>query len=266
MWSAGVILFTMMCSYPPFWGESENEIYDKVRHQELQLAEADWTGRSSMCKQLVMQLLHKDPGHRLTVHEALAHPWVQMEGEVVLDLTARRDMQRTLARMRRFACYPLLKRVTLAVLAKGLPIALVTRELRIFRQLAASGREAIASEDLERAMSKHGLPGVDHALVDRLTSACDINKDKSVTSAELQAFLIPRQLYLDAPKLISVFETLDVDRDGYITLFDLDAIVSECGDPTYSESILRSGDVDEDGRISFADFLQCMCQGERDPF
>lgn len=192
MWSAGVILFTMMCSYPPFWGESEAEIYDRVRNSELQLAENDWAHRSSMVKELVRALLTRDPARRLTVQEALQHPWVQMEGEVLHDLTQRRDMQRAFSRMRRFACYPLLKRVTLAVLAKGLPVSVVARELRIFRQLARSGGEAVKADDLLVAARPHSLPGIDMGLVTRLASACDINRDGSITAAELQAFLIPR--------------------------------------------------------------------------
>lgn len=182
-----------------------------------------------------------------------------MEGEVVQDLSSKKDMQRTFARMRRFACFPLLKRVTLAVLAKGLPVALVARELRVFRQLVQEHQDAVGPGDLERLARPLQLVGVTESLTHRLTAACDINKDGTITSAELQAFLIPRSLYLDAPKLVEVFGTLDVDKDGFISKFDLDAIVSECGDKYYSEEILQSGDVDEDGKISFADFLQCMC-------
>lgn len=71
MWSAGVILFTMMCSYPPFWGESEAEIYDRVKHAELHLSDNGWQHRSAMVKDLVRALLTRDPSRRLTVHEAL---------------------------------------------------------------------------------------------------------------------------------------------------------------------------------------------------
>lgn len=31
LWSIGVILFTLMCGFPPFWGDTEREIYSRIR-------------------------------------------------------------------------------------------------------------------------------------------------------------------------------------------------------------------------------------------
>ena len=35
IWSAGVILYVMLCGYPPFYGENEKEILLEIKHGSL---------------------------------------------------------------------------------------------------------------------------------------------------------------------------------------------------------------------------------------
>lgn len=36
IWSAGVILYVMLCGYPPFYGENEKEILTEIKNGNLQ--------------------------------------------------------------------------------------------------------------------------------------------------------------------------------------------------------------------------------------
>ena len=35
IWSAGVILYTMLCGYPPFTGRSDSEIMSKIKTEQV---------------------------------------------------------------------------------------------------------------------------------------------------------------------------------------------------------------------------------------
>jgi len=43
VWSLGVILFIMLCGYPPFEGDNNKEIFKRVLQQKLEFDPEDWT-------------------------------------------------------------------------------------------------------------------------------------------------------------------------------------------------------------------------------
>lgn len=89
LWSVGVIMFTILCGFPPFWGDTEREIYGRVRRGYYAFEGPDWQTRSQHSKDLIQRLLTMNPKRRLNVDDALSHPWIVHEGEVI-DAQSRR--------------------------------------------------------------------------------------------------------------------------------------------------------------------------------
>ena len=75
LWSAGCILYIMLCGYPPFNGDSDAEIIKNVQKGEL-IFDSDWSGISKQAIDLIKKLITK-PERRLTAEEALQHKWFQ---------------------------------------------------------------------------------------------------------------------------------------------------------------------------------------------
>mmetsp|Transcript_21075 Transcript_21075/g.20770 ORF Transcript_21075/g.20770 Transcript_21075/m.20770 type:complete len:164 (-) Transcript_21075:471-962(-) len=76
MWSAGVMLYIMLCGYPPFYGENDQEILEAVIAGEYDFDDEVWDEVSDEAKDLINNLL-KPEQERLTPKEALHHPWVK---------------------------------------------------------------------------------------------------------------------------------------------------------------------------------------------
>jgi len=53
MWSAGVMLYIMLCGYPPFYGESDQEILQAVIKGEYDFEDDVWDLVSEEAKDLV---------------------------------------------------------------------------------------------------------------------------------------------------------------------------------------------------------------------
>ncbi|XP_026189817.1 calcium-dependent protein kinase 2 [Cyclospora cayetanensis] len=77
MWSAGVIMYILLCGYPPFHGENDAEILSRVKVGRYSFNEQDWRGVSNEAKDLVRKLMAFDPQQRLSAEQALNHPWIK---------------------------------------------------------------------------------------------------------------------------------------------------------------------------------------------
>jgi calcium-dependent protein kinase len=73
LWSAGCILYIMLCGYPPFNGSNDQEILKNVQSGKL-IFDEDWDNISKEAIDLIRKLVCK-PERRLSAQEALSHKW-----------------------------------------------------------------------------------------------------------------------------------------------------------------------------------------------
>jgi len=86
IWSCGVILYIMLCGYPPFNGESEKEIMKNVMKGIYDFPEEEWSCVSNEAKELVSKMLKYDPRKRFSAKECLLSNWIQKNQDVTRDV------------------------------------------------------------------------------------------------------------------------------------------------------------------------------------
>ena len=79
LWSMGVILYVLICSYPPFDGDDDEDILNTVMKGRYKFHSPEWDGVSDEAKSLIRSLLHRNSRKRPTATQALEHPWFRSQ-------------------------------------------------------------------------------------------------------------------------------------------------------------------------------------------
>ncbi|KAI9250192.1 kinase-like domain-containing protein [Phascolomyces articulosus] len=77
LWSVGVIMFTLLSGYTPFWGEDQASLFESIMSGKYEFDEEYWSEISDSAKNLIDCLLTFDPSKRITAKEGLEHPWIK---------------------------------------------------------------------------------------------------------------------------------------------------------------------------------------------
>ncbi|KAG9262015.1 serine/threonine-protein kinase Chk2 isoform X1 [Astyanax mexicanus] len=76
-WSLGVLLFICLGGYPPFNTESSPlPVREQIINGQYCFIRSQWKSVSNAAKDLVKKLLVVDPVKRISISEALQHPWL----------------------------------------------------------------------------------------------------------------------------------------------------------------------------------------------
>ncbi|XP_016088990.1 MAP kinase-activated protein kinase 2-like [Sinocyclocheilus grahami] len=80
MWSLGVIMYILLCGFPPFYSNTGQAISPgmkrRIRMGQYEFPNPEWAEVSEEAKQLIHQLLKTDPNERMTIEQFMNHTWI----------------------------------------------------------------------------------------------------------------------------------------------------------------------------------------------
>ncbi|KAH9382224.1 hypothetical protein HPB48_022325 [Haemaphysalis longicornis] len=86
MWSLGVIMYILLCGFPPFYSNHGLAISPgmkkRIRAGQYDFPNPEWKNVSQDAKDLIKGLLRTDPTQRLNIEEVLANKWIAKYTEV----------------------------------------------------------------------------------------------------------------------------------------------------------------------------------------
>jgi len=75
VWSCGVILYILLCGYPPFNGDNDLDIMKAVKNGKFDFPKEEWDGVSAEAKELLKNMLKYNSKDRFSAEACLAHKW-----------------------------------------------------------------------------------------------------------------------------------------------------------------------------------------------
>jgi len=254
VWSAGVILYILLCGYPPFYGDSDREILESIYKGVFAFDGEEWLTVSEEVKDLIKKMITV-PEKRLTAEKVLEHPWMQKKND------RKATSSLNISQLRSFVSDCKLKKAVLAYMASQLSENEIVELGKIFLSLDANGDGTLTLEELTDGLSK--LPDFDPKEVKAIMASLDTDKSGRVDYTEFLAATMERSLYLKEERLYTAFKLFDKDGSGTITAKELKEVLGSndilaSKDDAYWNSLLKEADINGDGEIDYAEFVAMM--------
>lgn len=249
MWSLGVILYILLSGLPPFWGDTEDQIFKMVLKGSIDFKSDPWPRISEAAKDCVRRLLDMDPSKRADAATILRHEWLVKEG-VALDTPLDHVV---LKRMRQFAQMNKLKKMALMVVGQNLSLDELSGLGELFKSIDTDNSGTITVEEMRRALTQWGNK-INEVELQQLMSIADVSGDGLIDYNEFVAATMHLSKLEKEELLQKAFKQLDKDGSGTISLEELADALRTFGIYDDAKDLLASADTNDDGQIDYAEF------------
>lgn len=78
IWALGCVLYTLLCGFPPFFGDDIKELTRKVAKAKYEFLSPWWDEISPAAKDLVVHMMDENSYRRFTVDDIMNHWWIRL--------------------------------------------------------------------------------------------------------------------------------------------------------------------------------------------
>ncbi|GKV23206.1 hypothetical protein SLEP1_g32963 [Rubroshorea leprosula] len=262
IWSAGVILYILLCGEPPFWAENEEGIFQAILRGHLDFSSNLWSSISRSAIDLVRKMLKANPKERLSAVDVLNHSWMREDGDASdkpLDIAV-------LTRMKQFSAMNKLKKVALKVIAENLSEEEIVGLKEMFKSMDTDNSGTVTLEELKAGFPKLGTK-LSESEVRQLLDAADVDGNGTIDYIEFITATMHMNRMEREDHLFTAFQYFDKDSSGYITVDELEQALKRYNmdDEKTIKEIIAEVDTDKDGRINYDEFVAMMRKGNPEP-
>lgn len=259
LWSCGVILYILLCGYPPFPGKTDDEIIRRVRLGKFTFAHSEFDQVSEQAKNFIKRLLVLNPAERPTAQEALQDPWILTAPQSTA--ASPELISSSLQRLSAFRAETKLKQAVLTFINSQVANQTNTRELReTFKRLDRDSNGRLSKEELISAYSQIMSEEEAKTTVENVMQTVDADGNGFIDYSEFIMATMNRHILLSKQNMETAFNMFDKDGSGTITVAEIRAVLGEESLAVHSvwEQLVKDADMNGDGEIDLREFKQLL--------
>lgn len=258
LWSCGVIMYVLLCGYPPFWGATDMEVMKKVRIGKVVFHTDDWKNVSVDAKDLVRKLLERSTSARYTAIRTLEHTWIKHQAPRMISPSLPATLQNNLER---FRGQKDLKKMALHVIARQANDNEIRQLKEIFTAMDVDQDGVLSMAELKAGLKKSGIKGMED--LKSMMDGIDANGNGQVDYTEFLAATMDKRQYEKESICWAAFRAFDRDGDGAISRDELSLVLASSELKNFMDEdiivkIMKEADVNSDDQIDFEEFMALM--------
>jgi calcium-dependent protein kinase len=257
IWSCGVIMYILLCGYPPFNAESDQEILNKIKIGKFSFPEEEWENISSEAKDLIISMLTFDPTKRFSAAECLNHNWLS-------DFSPKSTVDKNfsikcLTNMKKFHAERKLQQAALTYIVSHLITKDEKNELiDLFRQFDTNGDGVLSREEIFEGYKAYMGEFEAEKEAERIMQEVDLDKSGTIDYNEFILAALNRQKVLNKERLEATFKMFDKDGSGKISADEIRTILGNSNEKGVLDAMIKEVDSNGDGEISLHEFKEMM--------
>jgi len=260
IWACGVIFYILLCGYPPFNGDNDDEIFEAVLIGNLDFPDEEWDSVSDEAKALIRKMLNIDASKRISALESLQNIWFKKNEEK--SDTDKKLAKNVLSNMKKFKKNRQLEKATIAFIINQLVLKDERNELeKQFKEWDLNGDGVLSKDEIMKGYKKtYGK--VDENEIENMIKSIDLDGNGVIDYNEFLACAMSKDKILRNENLELCFKAFDLDNSGKISLEEIFALFKrgskENEDIEAFKEMIRAADENGDGEISLEEFKDIM--------
>ena len=265
IWSVGIILYKALTKKYPFIGKSDDETVLSILENDYD--DSLLMNYSDELKDLIKNLLMKDPNKRPSAKEALNHIWFKkFNGRILFTDFKKEEMTIFIDNLYNFS-YSKILQLVIAFLVHNLPETESSQKiLKLFRYFNESGNCELTKEELKKGLKEFKTEDDFDLKIDKVFEELDGDKNGTIEFEEFLRACINKNEILNDKYINYAFKFLDKENKKSLSPEQIISAFFVEENESFKETmnqILNNNEYDENGRINFEEFKNLIYSLEK---